>query len=288
MTASREQFGFGEPIEYGLGVGAASDLARQALAANYIVKITGFPTDARELADFSRAFGPLMPKYHATGDTPEDYVGDVRYRTDIAPDERLATERDGELRPHTAKSWALERPRYFGLLMVDPGWIDQPPGMNGESVFVRASDAVQEMGQRFSDSAEEDLHLLTATPVKFTATHIVDEVATMPLLFPIDGGTTLGIRYKENMLSVLRSMASMIPKGRRYIEAVERLDDALQTAPCIETPLQQGDLVVLGNRAVAHARRPFQAERTDGTGQIEYSPRNLYNIHIMPEEYQSL
>lgn len=277
-------FQFGTPIDFGLGHEQAYELARTALDTNHIAKLINFPPSKRGLADFSSRFGSLMPKYRATGTAPGDYVGDVQFRPDIEAKERLATERDGELRPHTAKSWGLERPRYFALLMLDPGWTNQPAGNNGESLFVRAQDAVVEMSERFPDTADEDFQLLAETPVRFTATHIPDETAYMPILYAVEGGA-LGLRYKENMFSVLSRLSQSMPNGERYAQAVERFDQALQTAPHIETQLQPGELVVMDNRIVAHARRPFVPTGTSDIGYTVINPRHLYNIHMHPDIY---
>ncbi|OGK35798.1 hypothetical protein A3A93_03290 [Candidatus Roizmanbacteria bacterium RIFCSPLOWO2_01_FULL_38_12] len=282
-----DEFRLGIPVDYSQGSLQASELARKALDKNHIVELTHFPHDQEVLASFCSGFGPLMPKYRATGTTPADYVGDVRFRSDIKLEDRLATEKDGELRPHTAKSWGLERPRYFALLMVNPGWTNQPAEMNGESRFVRAQDAVAEMGLQFPDTFKEDFQLLTSTPVRFTATHIQDETAHMPILFFVDGNGTLGLRYKENMLSVLTKLAPSIENGERYVEAVQRFDEALQTAPHIETLLQPGELIIMDNRVVAHARRTFVSTGTDDIGQVVINPRHLYNIHMQPDLYES-
>lgn len=279
-------FRLGTPVDYRLGTPVAVELARRELGKNSIVKVTHFPPDQQALADFSSGFGQLMPKYRTTGTGPESYVGDVRFRTDIPAAERLATERDGELKPHTAKSWGRERPRYFGLLMVDQGWTDQPQGMNGESMFVRAQDAVAEMAQRHPDTAEEDFRLLVSTPVEFTATHLPDPTTNMPILYFVEGNK-LGMRYKENMRTVLTRLAPTLPDGERYVQAVERFDEALQTAPHIETPLQAGELVIMDNRIVAHARNPFVSQRPDSSGMDVPNPRHLYNIHMQPDHYES-
>lgn len=281
-----DTFQMGEPVDYRLGTDVAVELAKRELGKNSIVKITHFPPDQQVLADFSSEFGTLMPKYRATGTGPEAFVGDVRFRTDIPAADRLATERDGELRPHTAKSWGLERPRYFGLLMVDQGWTDQPQGMNGESMFLRAQDAVVEMARQSPETVEEDFDLLTSTSVRFTATHLPDATAHMPILFPVEG-KTLGLRYKENMRSVLTRLAPDLPNGESYVRAVERFDEALQTAPHIETPLQPGELVIMDNRVVAHARRPFVSQRPDESGIDMPNPRHLYNIHMQADRYES-
>ncbi len=280
-----DTFKLGTSVDYRLGLPFSVEQAKKALNSNYIVKITNFPLDKTTLIEFASNFGQLIPKYRAIGETPDDYIGDVRIRTDIRPEDRLATERDGELHPHTAKSWGLQRPRYFGLLMICPGWTDQSPGMNGESRFVRVIDAVGEMQQRLPQTFEEDFHLLAITPVEFTATHIKDDVVRMPILFQVDKQGMFGLRYKENMRAVLTRLAPPTPEGGRYIQAVERFDGVLRTAAHIEVPLNAGDLIVLDNRIVAHARNPFVPERVDASGVAITNPRQLFNIHMQPDTY---
>ena len=281
-----DRFQMGTPVDFRLGAPIAVELTKRALQGNGIVQITNFPLDRQALVDFSASFGSLMPKYKATGSSPQDYIGDVQIRPDIKPEDRLSTEGTSELHPHTAKSWSLDRPKYFGLLMIDGGWTDQPEGMNGESMFVRLRDILETMKQAYPDTYVEDFNLLTGIQLTFTATHIQDQVDTAPIIYPLDTRGTLGFRWKENMQQVIERMAPSLPQGERYLQAINRFNTASQQTPHIETLLRPGELVLLDNRTVAHARRPFVSEITDPSGNVIYNPRHLYNIHLSADRAQ--
>ncbi len=281
-----DRFQMGTPVDFRLGAPIAVELAKRTLQGNGIVQITDFPLDRQTLVDFSANFGTLMPKYKATGSSPQDYIGDVQIRPDIKPEDRLSTEGTSELHPHTAKSWSFDRPKYFGLLMIDGGWTNQPEGMNGESMFVRLGDILETMKLKYPETFAEDFELLTETQVTFTATHIQDQVDTAPIIYPLDTRGALGFRWKENMQQVIERMASSLPQGERYLQAINRFNAASQDAPHIETLLRPGELVLLDNRTVAHARRPFVSERTDASGNKIYNPRHLYNIHLNADKTQ--
>jgi alpha-ketoglutarate-dependent taurine dioxygenase len=273
-------------IDYRVGAAAASELAREAVAGDAIAFVDHFPADRRALAEFGTTFGEVMRKYSNAGDALEDRIGLIRYRRDIAPEERLDTQGSSELRPHTANAWAARRPRVFGLLMVDQGWVDEPAGARGESFFVAVRDAVDHLAVRFPDTFEEDLRLLTGTPVEFFGNALSrrnrTRVSRLPLLFTVDGDERLGIRYRESMLAALREVVDTVPGGSRWFEAAERLDLAMETAPRVELALRPSQLVVLDNRLVLHARRPFVAERPDGAGGTAANPRLLYSVHAGP------
>jgi alpha-ketoglutarate-dependent taurine dioxygenase len=269
------------------GAAATAELAREAVARDSIAFVTGFPPDRRALAELGAAFGEVMRKYADAGDALEDRIGKVQLRRDIPPEERLDTQGSSELRPHTANAWAARRPRYFGLLMADQGWIDAPEGTRGESFFVSVRDALEEMARRFRDSFEADLDLLVGTPVEFFGNAVSrrrgTKVSRLPVLFPVDEEPgRLGIRYRESMLDTLCEVVDTVPDGGRWLQAVERLDQAMETAHRVEVALQPGHLVVLDNRLVLHARRPFVAERPDGGGGTLANPRLLYSVHARP------
>ena len=273
-------------IEYGMGPEAAAAAAREAVATDGIAFVRGFPPDRRALAELGATFGEVMRKYRDAGPELEDRIGLVQLRGDIPEDERLDTQGAAELRPHTANAWGLRRPRVFGLLMVDQGWVDEPEGARGESIFVAVADAVEELARRFPHTFEEDLRLLVRTPVEFHGNAVSrrhgTRVSRMPLLFPVGEDGRLGVRYRERMLDTLRPLVGAIPGGERYLRAVERFDLALETAPRVELLLHPSELVLVDNRLVTHARRPFVAERPDGT----CSPRLLYSVHADPLSFE--
>jgi Taurine catabolism dioxygenase TauD, TfdA family len=275
-------------IEHGMDAEAAAAAAREAVAAESIAFVRGFPPERLALAELGATFGEVMRKYRDAGPELEERIGQVQLRGDLPEEERLDTQGSAELHPHTANAWGVRRPRIFGLLMVDQGWIDAPVGMRGESIFVAVRDAIEELARLFPDTFEEDLSLLVGTPVEFHGNAVSRRggtpVARMPLLFPVDDGGELGVRYREGMLETLRALVGTIEGGERYLEAVERFDQALETASRVELPLRPGELVLIDNRRVTHARRPFVAERPDGDG-VAYNPRLLYSVHAGPEQF---
>jgi alpha-ketoglutarate-dependent taurine dioxygenase len=272
-------------IEHGMGAEAAAAAAREAVAADGIAFVRGFPADRRALAELGATFGEVMRKYREAGPELEDRIGLVQLRGDIPAEERLDTQGADELRPHTANAWGRKRPRVFGLLMVDQGWVDVPEGTRGESIFVSVADAVEEMARRFPHTFEEDLRLLVRTPVEFHGNAVSRRngtpVSRMPLLFAVGEDGRLGVRYRERMLDTLRPLVGDIPGGDRYLRAVERLDLALESAPRVELLLRPSELVLVDNRLVTHARRPFVAERAGG----ECNPRLLYSVHADPQSF---
>lgn len=258
-------------------------LVEKVLSQESLVLIRDFPPHKNAFASFSRCLGPLMPSYRATGDnSADDYVQEVRIRSDTPPQERLSTERDGELKPHTAKSWAITRPELFGLLMIESGWVDQARGSNGESILVRWREVFLEMSERFPSTYEEDWLLLKSTNIIFTATHLKDSPANEPLITELNSPFDIGVRYKENMTNVIQGLIPTIPEGERYYQAVLRFDDIARTTRArYEFRMEPGDLYFVDNRRVGHARRPFQSYRQDPKGQLTYTPRFLLNIHIL-------
>lgn len=266
----------GEPVDYRIGRERSCTRAREALVSKHIVHIANFPTDGPTLVEFGSCFGTVRPRSSTLQSTIEDYVGVVQLRHDIEPEARLVTQDNAELRPHTAHSWGLERPRYFALLMVDPGWTDSDPGTHGESLFVAVADALDTMAQRWPNHYDDDSRHLTHTPVEFWGKLRRSAVSRQPLLFPVAERGPLGIRYREGMLDALSECVDTITDGEQFLEAVNRLDQALLTAPRVELQLGSGDLILLDNRLVTHARRPFVARSDSGL----WNPRLVYSLHV--------
>lgn len=278
---SSEHIKYPTSIEYKPG-STFVDQIRQMLHHEWVVLVRKFPTDKDLLVDFSRSLGPLMPGYRAAGNSADDYVQEVRIKPDISPEDRLATERDGELKPHTAHSWGIVRPQAFGLLMIDPGWRNQPPGNNGESVLVRWRDIFLEMSERFPNTYEEDWMVLKSTNILFTAAHLPDPPANEPIIAELGSTFDIGVRYKENMLSVIEKLIPEIPNGETYYQAFSRFDQVVQTTVSrYEFPMESGDLYLVDNRRVGHARKPFESQRMSSETQPVYNPRLLLNIHIL-------
>lgn len=268
-------------LEYGFGQEAVTKKVGAALKENHIVLIKNFPASKDRLTTFCANFGSFLPPYGTRIENIDDMVGDVWVNPNISTEERLLTEGNSELGPHTAHAWRVERPRFFGLLMIDPGWRDQEQGNNGESIFTHINDILAEIKIRFPESYSYDFRLLHTTSVELPVHHMEDEVANSPILFDIDNDKGIGVRYKGNTKELIAASIPLIPNGRAYYEALSRFYEvAEQTSQRIEIGLDAGDFVLLDNRRVMHARRTFPFSRTGPTG-MEINPRYLYNIHIL-------
>lgn len=274
-------FSLGEPIDYAQGIDNAVLQAEKELSMNEIVLIKNFPMSKDALAIFCSKFGILLSKDRGVVVTAEDAVGDVWINSNKDEKERLLTEGPLELKPHTAVSWRITRPKYFGLLMVDPGWRDEPPGNNGESNFIHLQDILGTMAQRNPESFENDYQLLRKIPVELRIKHRVDEIASSPLIFDL-GELKIGFRYKGNTPELIRALIPELPQGEEYYSAFTHFTEAMYNpSKKIEIPLEAGNLILLDNRTVAHARKPFIEKRVDEKGQTIFNSRHLYNIHIL-------
>lgn len=269
-----------QSIDYENGPEVVSEKAQAVLNQEHIVLVRNFPPSKDSLIAFCANFGSFLPPYGTRIENMEDMVGDVWVNADVEEQNRLLTEGNSELGPHTAHAWRVERPRYFGLLMIDPGWRDQDQGNNGESVFTHIDAVLSEMRKRYPDSFDKDFNLLRNTPVRLPISFMEDEIDNSPIIFDVDG-QGLGLRYKGNTKELIEQSADQIPDGRTYYQALSRFYESAQNATeRIEIPLDSGDFVLVDNRRVMHARRPFPFSRMGVAGQ-EINPRHLYNIHIL-------
>lgn len=198
----------------------------------------------------------------------------------VSEQKRLRTEGNSELGLHTAKAWRIDRPRYFGLLIVNPGWRDQEPGNNGESIFTHIDDALSELRKTHPESFDNDFRLLHETPVRLPIHHAKDEIDYSPLLFDVED-EGIGLRYKENTKELIAQAVSTIPNGEKYYEALSRFYEAAQHARGrLEIPLEAGNLVLLDNWRITHARNTFPFNRHEQDGSVVLNPRHLFNIHF--------
>ncbi len=268
-------------IEYEGNRQSSLEQVGAVLQTNHFALIRNFPLSKDTLAAFCRNFGPLLPAYGTRIEGEEDIVGDVWVNADLNEQERLLTEGNSELGPHTAHAWRIHRPRYFGLLMINPGWRDQEAGNNGESIFTHIDDILSEMKRVYPESFNLDFKLLHETPVELQIRHAEDEIDHSPLLFDIEDGG-IGLRYKGNTLELIAEAIPTIPNGRAYHEALSRLYVTAQhTEARLEVSLEAGDFAFFDNRRIMHARNTFPFSRTGGNEVTEVNPRRLYNIHVL-------
>ena len=263
-------------VEYDSGLNL-----RDLLLESPFARIRNFPISKHQLADFCTRLGPLQPAYRSQGIEPADMIGDVCIRSDLATEDRHLTEDSGPLRLHTARSWGVNRPTYFGLLMIEPGWRDQPYGMNGESVFAIWRTILENMSKKFPGTFDRDLDLLTTIPLQFGATHLEGVVADEPIVFEVESKNSFGVRFKENMPRIVTETIEKLSGSDAYLQAFERFNETVQdTKAKSETVLESGDLVVFDNRLVAHGRYPFLQAQITANDEVIYNPRHMYNVYI--------
>lgn len=182
--------------------------------------------------------------------------------------------RPGALRPHCARSWANRRPRYFALLMIEPGWRDRPHGLNGESLFVPWRAAFASLAATQPRTFEADFELLASKPIAFSADHVREEVNEGPIVYPLeetDDRFDSGVRVKQDLPDLLMRLgegAAAKAVGRLQARARLLCADRLLA-------LDGGDLVIVDNNRWAHGRCEFEVERR---GRL--NPREIWSTTI--------
>jgi alpha-ketoglutarate-dependent taurine dioxygenase len=250
------------------------------VATDGITILRNFPSDPEALLRLGHALGRPEPRYPLrSSPAPDDtlaWVTDVYYRSDTADDEHKPfTHRATELQLHTARAAATAQPRLFMMLMADPG---QPgPGQdNGQSLFARVDDATA-MLNRLAGTVETDriLTALATTPISTE-----DPYPDVPVIEPIltRHGERWTLRYWENILV----HANATVADQAVVAALHQFDEALR-ATRIEIKLGKGDVVLLDNHRVTHARRAFPRWTVDEHGNRVPSTRLIYNLHVYVE-----
>lgn len=241
------------------------------------VLISQFPVDSGRMLGFLTTIGRPLTEYARL--IPEEQSGapvgvnvvKLRERSDGG----RTHHRSGELVPHSARSWAHERPRYFALLMVNSGWRDSAPGRNGESLFVPWRGALERMRKDDPTRFEMAFRLLSEIPVSFEADHVREAISQRPIIYPLPDSRDdldVGVRVKQDLPLVLRRMAVV----EDLANAVEWLQaSARQLAHEKLAILNNGDLVVLDNNRWAHGRCEFEVARGSAL-----NPREVWSIAI--------
>lgn len=277
----------GTPIDFALighDAKVAADRVELALSRNHIATVTNFPSTQEDLFYFAQFLGTPMLKHSSmgVGTQPSAFIGDVRLRPDIPAEKRLPTQKDVELTFHTAHAYSNNRPRYFAMLMADPGWRDQESGFNGESLLVRWKDVVTEYQNRYPITAETDLIRLMQTPISYAPWYAQRDVANSPIMSFLPEGD-VELRYWESMFPIIEQLTNqgVIAEGDMYMDVLRRFDEITNSCgQIVEYPMQKGQLTIMDNRRVAHARRPFLPSKITPNGLVEYNPRQIYSIHI--------
>ncbi len=276
-----EEF-FGGILDYSrLGQDALLVQANQRLLRNKAFSIVNFPAQKSDYANFCSIFGELLPTYREQAEGDVFGIGDVAFKPFVASGERFATERLGPLPFHTSRSWSMQRPRFFSMLMKSTGPLGNPVGQNGESMLLRSSDALRDIQQRHPERYKEDLAVLMQTAVRFRADHLLEDPDTYPLIFPLPDGANeydYGMRFKNNLVKILKSTREEINDADHFFEVLDRFESVLLTTDrSLVFQMAPGQLTFFDNNRVAHGRRPFTPIETDAN----LPPRHLFNAQVL-------
>lgn len=275
-----EEF-FGGVLDYSrLGQDALVVQTKQRLLRNKAFSVVNFPAQKSDYANFCSTFGELLPTYREQAEGDVFGIGDVAFKPSVASGERFATERLGPLPFHTSRSWSMQRPRFFSMLMKSTGPLGNPVGQNGESMLLRSSDALRDMQQRHPERYKEHLAVLMQTAVRFRADHLLEDPDTYPLLFSLPDGANEhdhGMRFKNNLVRILKSTRAEIADADRFFGGLDRFESVLLTTDrSLVFQMAPGQLTFFDNSRIAHGRRPFAPIQTD----TDIFPRHLFNAQV--------
>jgi hypothetical protein len=260
---------------------SCADKVRSQVALHDIALVKEFPTEVEKFVSFLGELGQVLENYEvgAGYGTPQ---GAYRFinRVRIDPRGKLLHNCAGALPPHSARSWAIQRPRFFAMLMVDPGCQLGPEGSNGETLLVRWQDALRILQQESQDF-KQDLELLSRVALPFSANRVREMASHAPLIYGLPDRRhelDYGVRWKYDLRE---KVEALLPDAIRtaYLAAVQRLYDVLGDLRVQrQGQLQSGDLVVVDNNRVAHGRRTVRAQRLSDGGA---NTRELWSAAIL-------
>ena len=160
--------------------------AREVMEHQRAVRVGSFPLEPDAYLEFLQAFGEPLANYSSRSDLdktdPHPQINRVKYKRKADTTKHSVHYVAGGLRPHSARSWFAPRPRYFAMLMLDPGWLDTPPGERGESLMLEWQPMFAELAERDGETFEEHFERLSSTPLRFRANNVREELSELPLL----------------------------------------------------------------------------------------------------------
>ena len=271
----------------GAQISEVADAASAVLGRQRICLVRGFPVDQDGYLEFLGKFGTPLSNYSSLSDLDKPDVrpeiNQVKYKQKGNYAKHSVHYVAGELRPHSARSWCTPRPAYFAMLMVDGGWRDTPSGERGESVVVCWQQLFTQLAERDGDTFVGHFRELAGTPVRFQANNVREELADLPLCYPLPdsaGPYDVGVRLKQDFQEKISGLVDQLADPERYREALDYLvanaaDEKFQ----ISFPLESGDLLLLDNNRFGHGRRTIIGERVLG-GETAVNPRELWSVTV--------
>jgi alpha-ketoglutarate-dependent taurine dioxygenase len=179
---------------------------RELVQEHHVSFVHDFPTDPDAFLTFLNEFGTPLANYSSRSDLeksdPHPQINRVKYKRREDVEKHSVHYVAGGLRPHSARSWYAPRPRFFSMLMIEPGWRDTPPGERGESLVLSWHAMFNELAERDGDVFEEHFARLSETPITFQANNVRETLCDLPLLYPLEdasGPYDVGVRLKQDM-----------------------------------------------------------------------------------------
>lgn len=188
----------------------------------------------------------------------------------------LLHEKAGGLRLHSARSWAKHRPKYFMLVMVEPGWRDFSFGLNGESLYAPWRSAIKYLAETQPSNYNKIMDALRV-PITFTADNVIEDVSHEPIIYAIDNPIDeydFGVRMKQDLVQALARQKNDAPI--ETVNAIGALQDAAtELAWRYAFSLESGDLVIINNNRWGHGRCDLLPTRADQPGIL--NPREVWS-----------
>ncbi|WP_159083635.1 TauD/TfdA family dioxygenase [Nocardioides terrigena] len=236
-----------------------------------VVRVSCFPGDAAELIGFVNHVGDPLEYYGGdTGSHPDQpAVWRVRYEHEasLRGDTHAL---DGPLSVHSSQSLLEPRPRYFCMLMVNPGWQDNAPGLNGESLLAPWARAFESLDHEHV--AYRDIRDTLLAPMRYPDGTIRALAYDLP---DARSQYDYGIRLKSDLESYLRESR---PASVDF-DAVRTFAQAAQRT-ALSVQLAAGDLIVVDNNRWGHGRQSVIGRRGDGAGLMHTNPRELWSLTL--------
>lgn len=235
------------------------------------VRVSSFPGDAADLIGFINHVGDPLEYYGGdTGSHPDQpAVWRVRYEQEASlRGETHAL--DGPLAVHSSQSLLEPRPRYFCMLMVNPGWQDNAPGLNGESLLVPWAKVFERLDQDHVNY--RDIRDTLLAPIRYP------DGARRALAYDLPDARShhdYGIRLKSDLESYLRESRSASVE----VDAVRTFAQVAQRT-ALSVQLAAGDLIVVDNNRWGHGRQSVIGRRVDRAGLIQTNPRELWSLTL--------
>ena len=193
---------------------------------------------------------------------------------------RMPTQDFRPIHFHTARAYAKRRPNVFCMLMFDQGWTGLENGQNGESKLLTISDFLNEFNKVSGAQAEEFLDILKSYKLQYKPSFYTGDVGQGALLWEKNGKTCF--RFWEGLTNDLVETLALVEPNSGIENALRAVSTTLTEAkPSYKALLDPGDIIVLDNKAVAHARNAFLPLKQNSSGIVEHTTRQVFNLQII-------